>query len=358
MRFTAGLGRRLGGGRITVWSAVYDERRHQILAPLMESSDTYAVRISEAVSTLAEVEGRSQLDIYYGAMAAGADVIRLRTLNGAGSGRRSLSESVDLLRNAREMVRASARAADRPGQAVYRGGSSAAVSEYMNGVHPLPGYEAGGDLVLHSRVPPDYGDQTDMGDTFRQPFARSAALALNLGLGEADSIVREVHGGVGISLFKQAAQRGVSANMCEAVAALAKRQHGIGISLSWASVRPSAASDRDFSFSESDAEVLDDGAKLLRRSNPFLDAQVTGEIVRLDRDSEEEFDGRAVVLYQLDRRPVALHVQFTPADHDEVVRAFRDGIEVNLAGDIHLEGRRYLLKNPRNFVVAAGGVER
>ena len=160
-------------GRITVWSTTRDERRFQVLAPLMELSDTYAVRISEAVSTLAAVEDRSQLDVYYELMAAGADVIRLRTLNGRGSGRRSLSESVDLLRNAREMVRAAAHAAERPGQPVYRGRASGAVTEYVNGVQPQPGYESGGDLILHSKVPPDYGDQTDLGRRGSPPAPRS-----------------------------------------------------------------------------------------------------------------------------------------------------------------------------------------
>ena len=32
--------------RITVWSTEHNEQRHRILAPLMELSDTYAVRIS------------------------------------------------------------------------------------------------------------------------------------------------------------------------------------------------------------------------------------------------------------------------------------------------------------------------
>ena len=63
-------------GRITVWSTEHNERRHQILMPLMELSDTYAVRISEAVSTLAEIEDRSQLEVYYEVTAGGADVIR------------------------------------------------------------------------------------------------------------------------------------------------------------------------------------------------------------------------------------------------------------------------------------------
>ena len=340
-------------GRISVWSKMSDERRRQILVPLMESSDTYGVRISEAVTTLAEVERRSQLNVYYEAISAGADVIRLSPANGGAASGRSISESADLLRNAREIVRSAARSADRPGQPVYRGRASSTVSEYMNGVHPIPGYETGGDLILHSRVPPSYGEQTDMGDTFREPFARNVTLALHRGISEADSIVREVHGGAELSLFENAAQRGVNANMCEAVSSLAKGQRGVGISLSWAAVRPPSAPERGVvEFSESDADILADGAKLLRRNNPFIDARVTGEIVRLDRKSEEEFDGRAVVLYQMDRRPIALQVQFAPPDHNEVVRAFREGVEISVDGDIHLEGRRYTLRNPRNFMTS------
>lgn len=339
-------------GRITVWSTMHSEQRHQILMPLMELSDTYPVRMSEAVSTLAEVEDRSELDVYNEVILGGADVIRLRTLNGNGSERRSLSESAKLLNDARDLVASAARAAERPGQPVYRGRPSGEVTRYVDGVYPLPGYEAGGELTLHSRVPPDYGEQADMGDPFLRPFARTAALALDRGLREVGNTVQEVLGGnAEISSFELATQRGVSANMCDAIAELVGGQHGIEISLLWAAVRPSEASDEQFAFTESSADVLTDGAKWLRRHSPFLDAHVTGEIVRLDRESQEEFDGSAGVLYELDGRPVVLNVQFELADHDDVIKAFRDNIEISLDGDVYLRGNRYVLENPRNFLL-------
>ena len=62
-------------GRIAVWSKVYNEKRQQILVPLTDSSDTYAVRMSEAVSTLADIEGRSQLEVYDELVADGAEVV-------------------------------------------------------------------------------------------------------------------------------------------------------------------------------------------------------------------------------------------------------------------------------------------
>ena len=343
--------------RILVWSSSYEGQTHEILAPLREQSDTYAVRISEAVALLSELEDRSQLDVYYDLISAGSDVIRLRPLNGASQSDWTLGDSVDFLNRARDLILSAARAAERPGQPVYRGRASDEVADYVRSVRPLPGYETGPELTLHSQVPAGYGVQEDLGDAFRAPFPRRATIALNTGLREAGRTAETVISRGGISdVFEEATSQGVSANLCEAVAALARRGHGIGINLSWAAVRPTEAYDSDFVFAESAADVFAEGAELLRQHSPFPDAHVTGEIVRLDRQSHEEFDGRAVVLYQLDGRPVGLQVQFGMDDRDEVLRAFRDSIEVNFDGDIHREGRQYVLKNPRNFTVASGTV--
>ena len=57
------------------------------------------------------------------------------------------------------------------------------------------------------------------------------------------------------------------------------------------------------------------------------------------------------MLCELDGRPVALQVQFDTADRQEVVRAFRDSLEISVDGDIYREGRRYYLRGPHNFSV-------
>ena len=338
--------------RILVWSGMHHGQVREILMPLREQSDAYAVRISEAVALLAEVEERSQLDVYHDLLGAGADVIRLRPLNGVDQSGWTLGDSVDFLTRSRDLINAAARAAERPGQPVYRGRASGEVSEYVRGVRPLPGYETGPELTLHSHVPAGYGVQLDMGDPIRAPFPRRAAIALNDGLREASRTAEAVFSGEGITeVLEQRVPQVVSANLYDAVAALARRGHGIGISLSWAVVRPADGPDGEFAFTESAADVFTEGAELLRRNSPFLDAHVTGDIVRLDRDSKEEFDGHSVVLYELDGRPVALHVQFDISDQEEVLRAFRDGLEISVNGDIHREGRMYRLRTPHEFIV-------
>ena len=339
--------------RILVWSITQNEQVKEILAPLRELTDAYAVRISETIALLAEIEGRSQLNVYYDVLGAGADVIQLRSLNGVGQSGWTLGESVDFLTRAHDLILAAARAAERPGQLAYRGRPSGEVTDYVRGVRPLPGYETGPELTLHSHVPAGYGVQLDMGDPVRAPFPRRATIALNTGLHEAVRKAESVVGGEGIAdAFGEAAPQTASANLCEAVAALAYRGHGIGVSLSWAGVRAAEASNSEFVFTESAADVLTEGATLLRQNSPFPDAHVTGEIVGLDRQLREDFDGQSVVMCELDDRPVALQVHFDARDHDEVWRALRNSVAVSLDGDIHREGRKYVLRNPRNFVAA------
>ena len=338
--------------RIVVWVGTAGERVMEILMPLREQSDTYGVRIAEAVEVLTVMEERSQIEVYYDLLGEAADVIRLRPLNGVGQSGWTLGESVDFLTRARDLLNAAARAAERPGQPVYRGRASGEVAEYVRGVRPLPGYEAGPELILHSQVRAGHGEQLDLGDPLRAPFPRRATIALNAGLREARMTADAVLAGKKIEdVFEETPSPAASANLYDAVAALARRGHGISVSLAWAGVRPAVAPNGDFPFPESAAEVFVEGAEILRRNSPFIDAHVTGEIVRLDRQSREEFDGRSVVLYELDGRPIPLHVQFSLADREEVVRAFRDGIEISVNGDIQREGRRHVLGNPRDFVV-------
>ena len=340
--------------RIAAWSVERDGRSREILAPLRESSDAYAVRMSEVVAALSETEERSQLDVYYDLLAAGADAIRLRSLNGVGAAEWSLDESADVLENARKLIVAAARSAERPGAPVHRGRASAVVAEYARGVEPILGYGGGRELTLHSRTPASYADsQPDFGDDVKPPFARQVTLALNNGLREAAQAAQAAQAGESIKMsFERAAREGANANLCEAVAALAKREHGIGVGVSWAASRPSKEMNGEFSFHESLADALGDGAKWLRSVSPFTDAHVTGEIIRLSRYEKEDFDGQTVVvMYEFDSRPITLHVKFEDADRDKVIRAFDDGLEVSLYGDVHLEGRRHVLKNPRDFTV-------
>lgn len=337
--------------RIVVWSREAEDGNAELLVPLREQSDAYAVRISEAVAALAQLEERSQLELYYDLIGAGADVIRLRPMSSQALGGWSLNDSADLIANAKNLMQAAARAAENPGRPVHYGRLSAAVQDYLREVRPLPGYEWGQELTVHSPVPMDYGTQTDFGDGFQQPFPRQVTHVLNHSLTEVAKTAEAIIGGEDIASFEAVTKEGVSANLCEAVAALARQSRGVEVSVAWAPVRSADVTGGRFSFAESAAEVLGQGADFLRQKHPFLDVLVQGEIVRLDRQSKEDFDGRAVVLAEIDARTVTLAVQFDTSDRDEVLRAFRDSLPIRVHGNIYREGRQHQLRELSGFVV-------
>ena len=337
--------------RIVVWSKETDDSVAELLVSLREQSDAYAVRTAEAIAVLAQTEERSQLDVYYDLLGAGADVIRLRPMSAQDQRDWSINESADLIAHMKDLLQAAARAAENPGRAVHHGRLSATVQDYLRGVRPLPGYEWGRELTVHSPVPVNYGIQTDMGDPIWQPFPRQVTHTLNQGLTEVAKTAEAVIGGEDIGSFEAVARQGVSANFCEAVAALARQSRGVEVSVAWAPVRPSDVSGGRFSFAESVADILGQGADLLRQKHPFLDVLVQGEIVRLDRQSQENYDGQAVVLAEVDARTITLDVQFHTNDRDEVLRAFRDNLQIRVNGNIYPQGRRHQLRDPFDFVV-------
>ena len=340
--------------RIMVWSKEQGGRTHEALVPLHELTGVYAVRISELIELLSGIEERSQLDVYYDLLGARADVIRLRPLRGGARTGWSLEESADLLGWARDLMLAAARAAERPGLPVYRGRSTGQVRDYVRSIQPLPGYGEGGELTLHSLVPAGFADQGYIDDDVKPPFPRQAMLSLNAGLQAAQSAVAAVQGGAGLSAFEQMAPQGINANLCEAMAMLARQNDGINLNLSWAGVRPSNATAAEYAFAPSSAEVFSSGADWLRRHTPFLNAYITGEIVRLEREPPRKYDGQATVMCQLDERPVTLHVQFDSADWDASLDAFRKGIEINLDCDIYRDGNKYYARTIRKFAVSTG----
>ena len=142
---------------------------------------------------------------------------------------------------------------------------------------------------------------------------------------------------------------GVSANLCDALANLAKKGEGIEIDLFWAPVRPSTIGEHRFQFSENlSADILTEAARSFRRNEPLLDETVVAQVVALAREPRE-FDGRATILYVQDGHPIRLNVQFEESSYTTVIRAFENRNPISLDGDIYRIGSGYELRNPRNL---------
>ena len=341
-----------GGGRATMYIKEHAGRTWDIIVPTRDTVAGYAEGMAEAVKSLALVEGRSQLDVFYDLKGAGADTIRVSSVNGAEKETLSLRQSANLLNDAYQMLASAARAAEKP-QATYRGPISSRVTEYLDSVRPLPGYDQSYSLTLHSPVPAGVGTQEDFGDDFLPPFPRLATLKLAEALEYSSSAISEAVTEDTLEPFRQAVSHGVSANLCDSVAELAKKGGGIDINLVWADVRPSNAPESHFPFSANSADILMEAATNFRRNEPSFDEQITAHVVHvvhLDR-GPDEFDGRAVLLATRDERLIRIRVEFDRSVYDMAIQAFQEQKSISVDGDIFRVGNGYELRNPRNLYV-------
>ena len=311
------------GERATVHSLENSGRLWEILIPLRDAISDYAEFMAEAVSTLAAAEDRSQLDVFNDVAGAGADVIRIGSLNGMGNEPLSLRQSADMLKDANDMLAAAARAVSKP-QAAYRGSLSSDIAEFLGHVRPLPGYYEGYSLTLHSPVPPGMGNQHDLGnDDFHTPFPRRATLMLSDALQFASEAVSEASASGSLGVFESAVSGGVSANLCDAVAKLAKNGHGVSIGVDWAIVRSANVPATHVQFTDKSVDVLEEAAKYFRRAVPSFDERITAMVIRLDREPKE-FDGRATIRPLGDDLPSKMQVQFEQTAYDTVIQAFQE----------------------------------
>ena len=334
---------------ITVFAKEHGGRTWEILVPHRDTIGGYAENMAESVAVLASVEERSELDVFYDLAATGADVIQVRSVNGKARESMSLRQSAGMLNDAYRMLEAGARAAEKP-RAIYRGKLSADVAEYLDSVHALPGYAQGHALTLHSPVPVGFERQEDLGDDFHAPFSRLVTIRLAQGLQHSSEALERVVSNDTLEPFREAVDSGVSANLCDSLAELAKQGNGIAIDLTWAGVRPSNVPDSSFRFSPTSADILMEAAKSLRRREPSYDEQIIGLVVRLEKEPPD-FEGKATIASVWDGRLTRMHVEFEQEAYDIVISAFRSQTEVSLDGDVHPLGRGYELRNPRNLSV-------
>ena len=335
----------------TVFGREHDERSWEIVVPHNDTVAGYAEGMADAVAVLSAVEDRSQLDVLLGLAATSADLIRFHSLNGAAKEPLSLGESAGLLNIAYDLMAAAARSVERA-RAAYRGPLSSEIADYLDCLKPNPGYHEGFELTLRSPVPSGLGTQTDMGDDFQPPFSRQASLKLAEALKHSSDAVAMPNVDDQLASFRQAVPHGVSANLCDAVAKLAKQGEGVEISLSWAGVRPKSknqVSSPKFRFSQHSADILADAAKSFRRDEPLLDESIIAQVVKLERDPKKQVDQRATILPFRERRPVKILVKFEDEDFATAIKAFDQREPISVDGDIYRVGNTLELRNPRNL---------
>ncbi|WTW92425.1 hypothetical protein OG216_03140 [Streptomycetaceae bacterium NBC_01309] len=345
-----------------MWSAPGQPKRSLFL-PLDPGLRDFAERMGDAVHLLAATEGRSESDLIATLSPSVADSFSIRLMPDAPMGTIPLRLGARAHETVRELLLCAAYEALVPDTPRVQMGPRPRLVRHVVDRALLARSEAAG-YVITVRLPLDRLDvAAHMEQSLLRPVEEEAALgaerdvarALARGVTAAAAAAESAFEGGGLSAFADQAGKGLSADLCAALARLGG-EAGLPfeIAFMWALRRPYDAPAGPVAFPGHYASVLEEGAKYLREAHSRPDTPLRGTIIALHRETQDG-PGEATVVTVVDdydtdaprQRRVRLHLD--APDYERAIEAHRAHDEVSARGVLRRRGKHLHLDDIRDF---------
>ena len=316
----------------------------EIILPRTELLGDYASVVSRLIDTFARVAPTDELSLYRDLVTADRDVVRVRVTE-TDDGSLGVDSGVDLITGARDLLLAAACSLREP-QPLYRAGANEEASDFLNRVR-LGQTEHGSFAVtlltpmVPAPVPSLFPECVDSDEPIERRMTRRLTEALVAARQATESAVEDK--GVG---FANAVEKGVSANLCEALAKLIGPFPVLDVSVTWARTRPMPSVRQVVGFGNADAPILREAARMFRSREPQPDTLLFGIVQRLKRD-ETDAGGTIWLSTSIDGKNLSVAVELKQSDYEKAIQAHRDKAAVTMTGDLERSGQRWRLLNPR-----------
>jgi hypothetical protein len=353
--------------RTSQWRPQFMAEDLRIVLPSRQEVRDYAIRVHEALRTLAYAERRLPQEITEDISFGGADNVSVRLTPDAPPGQAPLSLAHSVVSALRSFVIASAAALEvhslvLPARRPNRAESYA--SKVRLSAHP-------GSFVLTLALPllETHGDdeaddvatdgQNVMFQMPPQPFGRQVTNRMLAAAQHAQGLAEEV--GTGreqLRAFGQLGRAEATANATE-LAAL----QGLGgpeydlyqLRFAQSPLAPERQESVSLQITPSQQRILGEAAEFLRTRQPRAGVTAQGLVVRLYRQSKlgpgevviEGFDDDSGTTRRY-------RVQLTEDDYNDAVRAHRNGLQVAATGDLEIRGTHLWLRRLTSFSVIPG----
>ncbi len=315
----------------------------EIVIPRTAELGDYATAVATLIEIFAAVEDQEQLAVYQAVMTADRDVIRLRARE-SDNGSLALDEGVDLISGSRDLLLAAACSLSGT-QAAYRAGANREASDLLKRVR-LGQTDRGSFVVtlLTSVIPPAIPMLFDDDEDSNAPNDRLMTRRLAAALVAAREATERAAAGDGDAFIKTV-EKGVSANLCEALVCIMKPFDALDIRVSWARARPLGSLSAAVRFGKADAPILSEAARSFRARVPRPDEELHGFVQILKR-GEDDVDGTIKLVTRIDGKPQSVAAVLKQSDYERAVQAHSERAVVILKGDLERVGQRWKMMNP------------
>ncbi len=333
----------------------------QIQIPTAGSDKEVELLMGEVVQQLAEAEKRPSREVLNDLSIPPADRLRLRVQSReAESGTLPLEEGLRLFKGGHDLLLASACSAHQP-QAYFPRQSFAAAQEYVQQCRFGQTEPCSYSATIIAPVPPElspslFADAENGDEVAGEPYERRVTLLLMQGL----QTIREAIERGNAAAILQGVSRGVSANLCEALASMSSRdsQAMLEFRMSWSRSRPRFPKiiPARVTFAQSEFAVIREAARRLRDSVEPRRARIEGPILSLQAEPAqlyEEFQGKVILRALIEGRPARVRVVLKQSEYGMACDAHRDRRRVAVTGILHrdAEAKQFDLAASQSFQV-------
>jgi hypothetical protein len=335
-----------------IWASPRDNR---VLIP-KQRLDDYSAIMAEMIARIASDEGRAEEDILVDLSWPAYDKLVARTRIDSMSTAIPLQDALGLNVALRDLIVAAARSAEHP-QSFFRGGWSASVGNYFDRVRMIPSRP--GSFALRALLPlnPESPEEL-LVHTVDTQSIRKVTRTLLSGISAARSAAEERASGASGDVFEQSVEKGVSADLLDALVRLGGTEetaNSVELGVSWTYAAPEQPVS-PLRIPAGLIPVLAQGADILRGSPEEAEATVTGLVIRLHRETKLG-PGEITVQGYLESS-LGSSIRNVKMELDEVtyglaIAAHRDGATVRARCTIRYGASRIVVIRVDSFNVTA-----
>lgn len=318
------------------------EQLPDIILPRTQILGDYASVVARLIEIFAEVSERDELALYRDLVTANRDFVRVQA-GGSEDGSLSVNDGVDLIGGSRDLLLAAACSLGEP-RPLYRAGANKDANDLLNRVRL--GQTEHGSFVITLLIPiaplPAPSQCPDADDD--APIERQLTIRLIEALTAARRATEITVTGDDAT-FAGAIEKGVSANLCEALDRLISPFPTLDVNVTWARTRPRKVAGSIVRFVNADAPILREAARSLRQRKLEPDARLVGPVHRLRRDEGDE-NGIVTIRAIVGGRSRSVKVYPKRTDYDLLTEAHKTKAHVAMTGDLE-HADRLALRNAR-----------
>lgn len=320
------------------------ENLPEIIIPRTEQLGDYGSVVSALIKTFAEVGTYDELTVFRCLEGADRDVVRFRVneLDGATP---ALNDGYKLIAGARDLVLSAGCSLSTP-QPSYRAGAHKEANDFLSQMR-IGHTEQGSFIVtlltpaIPSRIPSLFPDEVD----HDAPMGRKVTKRLMEASIATRQALEQTTAGFE-NAFWDSVEKGVSANLCEALALMIESFESLEISVSWARTRPNGSPLTSARFSKTDSPVLKEAARFFKTYSPKFDQTLFG-FVRLLKREAEETDGDISLATTIEEQKRSVKAALEMRDYEKALLAHKEKAMVVLKGDLERSGNHWRLLNPQ-----------